>query len=144
MINNNFNNDRSNINNSINRSYFNIENSSPFNINFNQNENIIFPTTPTNRSLNRTFISQYSYLNTLSPINRAKSEKIKNELNQKKIEIKDVSKLDENKNGCVICLEKFENNQQVYKLDCSHIFHIFCLNKEIENRQKCPVCRKEL
>ena len=45
---------------------------------------------------------------------------------------------------CPICIEDFKNRQTVYNLPCSHIFHVRCLNKELKNRQRCPMCRKEL
>ena len=45
---------------------------------------------------------------------------------------------------CAICIEEFKRNQNIYKLPCSHIFHVNCLNKELENRQKCPICRKSI
>ena len=45
---------------------------------------------------------------------------------------------------CPICIENFKNRQTIYNLPCSHIFHVRCLNKELKNRQKCPMCRIDL
>ena len=45
---------------------------------------------------------------------------------------------------CIICFEDFKSEQNVYKLSCHHLFHVDCLDKEIEYRQKCPLCRKKL
>ena len=45
---------------------------------------------------------------------------------------------------CIICFEDFKSEQNVYTLSCHHLFHVDCLDKEIEYRQKCPLCRKKL
>lgn len=71
--------------------------------------------------------------------NRNKIKSIKNNLS--KIKFK---KNKDMESKCAICIEDFKNNQNVYNLPCSHIFHIHCLNKELENRQKCPICRKDI
>ena len=69
-------------------------------------------------------------------------ENIKNNLT--KIRFKKSSSFNENRESCIICYQDFKNNQNVYSLPCSHLFHIRCLNKEIKYRQKCPLCRAEL
>ena len=45
---------------------------------------------------------------------------------------------------CVICIEDFKKGQTVYRLTCNHIFHVHCLNKELQKRLKCPLCREEI
>ena len=45
---------------------------------------------------------------------------------------------------CVICIEDFKKGQTVYHLTCNHIFHVHCLNKELQKRLKCPLCREEI
>ena len=45
---------------------------------------------------------------------------------------------------CFICFEDFKSKQNVYRLSCHHLFHVDCLDKEIEYRQKCPICKKDL
>ena len=67
---------------------------------------------------------------------------IKNRLNKTKI--KKVLELDGSKKNCIICFEDFKENQNIYILPCSHIFHVRCFNKEVKLRQKCPICRKSL
>ena len=69
-------------------------------------------------------------------------ENIKNKLT--KIRFKKSSSFNENRESCIICYQDFKNNQNVYSLPCSHLFHIRCLNTEIKYRQKCPLCRAEL
>ena len=62
---------------------------------------------------------------------------------------KQIEKINYNKNkfdqhNCCISFEDFEEDQEVYKLPCGHIFSdsIFTWLKEESN--KCPVCRYEL
>ena len=67
---------------------------------------------------------------------------IKNKLTQIKFRKSLISKGSNEK--CIICFEDFKNKQDVYMLSCQHLFHVDCLDKEIEYRQKCPLCRKKL
>jgi hypothetical protein len=66
-------------------------------------------------------------------------ENIKNKLI--KIRYQKSLSSNENRESCIICSEDFKNNQKVYSLPCSHLFHVQCLNREIKYRQKCPMCR---
>ena len=134
-----------NENNIINNSDINNGNSNNLGNNNNNNTHNI------NNNLNQNNSRNSSFIDLLDMRRRRRRtrirnyvKEIKNKLLTKKIIVKDISKLDDNKNSCVICLEKFKNRQKVYKLDCTHIFHIKCLNKEIKFRQKCPSCRKHL
>ncbi len=44
---------------------------------------------------------------------------------------------------CVICLEDFEvGESDVCQLKCLHILHEACINKWLEQSNKCPKCRK--
>lgn len=46
-------------------------------------------------------------------------------------------------NNCTICLEIFEDENQVIKLVCSHIYHIDCIKESISRNiinPKCPTC----
>ena len=124
------------INNGNTNNLENNNNNNTYNINNNLNQN--------NRR-NSTFIDLLGLRRRRTRRRlRINLKEIKINLLTKKIIVKDISKLDDNKNSCVICLEKFKNHQKVYKLDCTHIFHIRCLNKEIKFRPKCPCCRKNL
>jgi hypothetical protein len=47
---------------------------------------------------------------------------------------------------CSICLfdynEQQEEQQEVIKINCNHIFHLTCLSKWVnQNKQTCPICR---
>ncbi|KAI1716186.1 ring finger domain-containing protein [Ditylenchus destructor] len=43
---------------------------------------------------------------------------------------------------CPTCMELFQLNQEVARLDCSHIFHRPCIMPWLQRRLTCPICRK--
>jgi len=46
---------------------------------------------------------------------------------------------------CSICLENFNEDDIIIKLDCEHIYHNPCLEKWLSiYNNKCPKCRKEV
>ena len=53
----------------------------------------------------------------------------------------------EEKEGCVICMEDFEdgdsavNDKQVIDLPCKHLLHAKCLRQWREKQNTCPICR---
>ena len=52
--------------------------------------------------------------------------------------------VNENDNlDCIICMEKFEEGEQVKQLNCGHIFHGDCIDKWLEKEKKCPFCKSE-
>lgn len=72
-----------------------------------------------------------------------KINSIKDNLSKLKIKKQYLINKDNQKN-CLICLEDFKYAQTIYKLSCSHIFHVHCFNKEVKIRQKCPICRRNI
>lgn len=42
---------------------------------------------------------------------------------------------------CCICLENFNKNNFILKLDCKHIYHHNCINKWFKKNINCPICR---
>jgi len=45
---------------------------------------------------------------------------------------------------CTICLEDFNDQDEVRMLFCKHIFHKICVDKWLtENNVTCPVCRSD-
>ena len=44
---------------------------------------------------------------------------------------------------CIICMEKFEENEKVKQLLCGHIFHGDCIDKWLAKEKKCPFCKSE-
>lgn len=41
---------------------------------------------------------------------------------------------------CSVCLDHFENNQQVVRLNCGHVFHEDCIRSCLRMRNACPLC----
>lgn len=46
--------------------------------------------------------------------------------------------------SCSICLNNYSVGQNVYHTHCNHYFCITCLNKWLECKTNCPICRKEI
>mmetsp|Transcript_105682 Transcript_105682/g.146132 ORF Transcript_105682/g.146132 Transcript_105682/m.146132 type:complete len:87 (+) Transcript_105682:1035-1295(+) len=44
---------------------------------------------------------------------------------------------------CLICLDTFDSDAQVYRLPCGHVFHTKCILLWLEVQNTCPACRKE-
>jgi len=46
---------------------------------------------------------------------------------------------------CLICLELISVSENVYTLECSHIFHKECLDTSIEHQHyECPLCKHKI
>ena len=43
---------------------------------------------------------------------------------------------------CGICMDTFQDGEQLKKLSCSHIYHKDCLNQWIQAKKDCPLCGK--
>ena len=54
-----------------------------------------------------------------------------------------MSSYEYNQSDCCICREPLANNFNV-TLPCNHVFHTRCLNRYIENDQRCPTCRVDI
>jgi hypothetical protein len=46
--------------------------------------------------------------------------------------------------NCVICLEEFINNENVFISKCNHIYHKKCIIKWFLHNNSCPICREKL
>ena len=55
--------------------------------------------------------------------------------------IKNETRLSE---GCVICLEKYNENEEIIILECKHIFHIQSIEEWFLKNKSCPLCRFSL
>lgn len=45
---------------------------------------------------------------------------------------------------CSICLCEYENNDQVVRLSCSHLYHYDCISSWTKNHVRCPLCNYDL
>ena len=46
---------------------------------------------------------------------------------------------------CLICMQEFENEDEVTKITCNHIFHKNCIKNWVcRESNKCPICRLEV
>lgn len=44
---------------------------------------------------------------------------------------------------CIICMEKFSENELVKQLPCGHIFHGECIDHWLTQQKNCPFCKAE-
>ena len=58
--------------------------------------------------------------------------------------LKDISKLDDDKKNCIICLEDFRIDDEVIFLPCLHIFHRDCIIEWLKNHDDCPVGKNKV
>ena len=45
---------------------------------------------------------------------------------------------------CSICLEKYNYNDKIIKLNCNHVYHKKCLKLWFNKGKTCPICRFEI
>ncbi len=52
------------------------------------------------------------------------------------------NELETETNVCSICIDEFQEEQEIIKLSCNHIFHYNCIKSYLLNyNNKCPLCR---
>ena len=42
---------------------------------------------------------------------------------------------------CTICLEEFQHQDKLHKLQCGHRFHPACIQRWLPTHPTCPTCR---
>lgn len=45
---------------------------------------------------------------------------------------------------CFICMERFNDQENVIVLDCQHIYHPTCIQNAIAYNTKCPLCKQHI
>ena len=45
---------------------------------------------------------------------------------------------------CIICLEKYNMNDKIVRLNCSHIYHRDCIKSWFNKKMTCPICRYDI
>ncbi|MFS7895949.1 putative transcription factor C2H2 family [Helianthus anomalus] len=45
---------------------------------------------------------------------------------------------------CAICLQEFETGETCAGLECEHRYHLGCLEKWLQQRNNCPICRAKV
>ncbi|XP_054719013.1 E3 ubiquitin-protein ligase arkadia-C-like [Uloborus diversus] len=51
---------------------------------------------------------------------------------------------DDNLEKCTICLCEFEDDEDVRRLPCMHLFHIECVDQWLTTNKRCPICRVDI
>ncbi|KAF8778799.1 E3 ubiquitin-protein ligase RNF165 like protein [Argiope bruennichi] len=51
---------------------------------------------------------------------------------------------EDNLEKCTICLCEFEDDEDVRRLPCMHLFHIECVDQWLTTNKRCPICRVDI
>jgi len=64
----------------------------------------------------------------------------------KKENFKDIPDADKIATECAICMEEFNDADEVGELDCDkrHYFHTKCIEEWIKVKMECPLCKKQI
>ncbi|GFQ77804.1 e3 ubiquitin-protein ligase Arkadia [Trichonephila clavata] len=79
-------------------------------------------------------------------INRGASQNTieRNTLPHKYKKIMKCNENEDNLEKCTICLCEFEDNEDVRRLPCMHLFHIECVDQWLTTNKRCPICRVDI
>ena len=58
--------------------------------------------------------------------------------------LRDISKLEDDKKNCIICMEDFKVDDEVIFLPCLHIFHKDCILEWLNRHDDCPICKNKI
>ncbi|CAN0878302.1 E3 ubiquitin-protein ligase At4g11680 [Linum grandiflorum] len=45
---------------------------------------------------------------------------------------------------CCICLNEYEDDEELRELPCAHVFHVECVDKWLKINASCPLCKSEI
>lgn len=51
---------------------------------------------------------------------------------------------DDEVDKCTICLCEFEDEEDVRRLPCMHLFHVPCVDQWLGQNKRCPICRVDI
>ncbi|KAG8189051.1 hypothetical protein JTE90_025485 [Oedothorax gibbosus] len=68
----------------------------------------------------------------------------RNTLPHKYKKIMKCNETDDNLEKCTICLCEFEDDEDVRRLPCMHLFHIECVDQWLTTNKRCPICRVDI
>lgn len=51
---------------------------------------------------------------------------------------------DDDMEKCTICLSYFEDDEDVRRLPCMHLFHVECVDQWLVTNKRCPICRVDI
>lgn len=58
--------------------------------------------------------------------------------------LKEQSERSEDQPHCSICLGEYEEGENLFRLPCSHIYHVECINSWCSSHTRCPLCNYDL
>ncbi|XP_072174336.1 uncharacterized protein [Diadema setosum] len=92
-----------------------------------------------NRGASRSTIER----NTLP--HKYKRHQRENDSSQETGEVEGAVKIeDDDMEKCTICLSYFEDDEEVRRLPCMHLFHAECVDQWLVTNKRCPICRVDI
>lgn len=79
-------------------------------------------------------------------VNRGASQEVieRNTFFHKYKKIQRSNENEDNIEKCTICLSEFENEEDVRRLPCMHLFHSECVDQWLTTNKQCPICRVDI
>jgi hypothetical protein len=73
----------------------------------------------------------------------ANENEIRN-LPTKRYNAADMQDAEGDRTTCVVCMQDFEQNDELRVLPCSHEFHTQCVDRWLKVKKDCPLCRRDI
>ena len=102
---------------------------------------------PSMMNLLNSFIAQRGNVNrgmTENDVNRIKKEKYIKPTKKSDIKIVDGKVIEDEAEKCSVCLIDYEDNVEIRKLPCEHIFHPPCIDTWLRTNKTCPLCKRDV
>lgn len=94
-------------------------------------------------SFNGTNINIEDLVNMLGPREQGLDKEMLNSFATVKFDKEKSKSLDPELKKCAICMEDFEDQEEIKFLLCTHRFHSQCIDPWLEKHTTCPVCKKD-
>ncbi|KAK9765946.1 hypothetical protein K7432_005324 [Basidiobolus ranarum] len=76
--------------------------------------------------------------------NRSKEKLKAKDLEDREDDITEVANLSEEDATCCICLEEYEDGENLREMRCLHYFHVTCIDEWLKLNRTCPLCKRDI
>lgn len=60
------------------------------------------------------------------------------------IEVIEFNSISFNQESCSICYGEYKQGEKLKRLNCKHVYHIYCISTWLNREKKCPMCKEEI
>ena len=107
-----------------------------------EDSNEINENNESNENNNELLFDDVSTFNELLTLNKEDAKEILKYIPTS--EVKEERKPTDNNYKCIICLSEFKVGEVESTLPCLHIFHSECIEKWLNNKKFCPICKNDI